>query len=213
MPFDRSCPDLTAHAIRAWLAWQGAPPWAALGKAFGRAIRYLQRSQRSDGSWLPLWFGNQRAPRQENPVYGTSRVVAALAELNHDEYPAATAMLTRAAAWLMDAQNTDGGWGGERTSASTIEETALAVEAIARTMQWSKQPACHFEIGMDEINHSLTRGVNWLIDAIHRGEDLHPSPIGLYFASLWYSQSLYPIIFTVAALGQAKRTLTYKTKG
>ncbi len=29
------------------------------------------------------------------------------------------------------------------------------------------------------------------------------SPIGFYFAKLWYYERLYPLIFTVAALGQA----------
>jgi squalene-hopene/tetraprenyl-beta-curcumene cyclase len=28
-----------------------------------------------------------------------------------------------------------------------------------------------------------------------------PSPIGLYFAKLWYYEKLYPLIFTVASLG------------
>jgi squalene-hopene/tetraprenyl-beta-curcumene cyclase len=32
-----------------------------------------------------------------------------------------------------------------------------------------------------------------------------PSPIGLYFAKLWYYEKLYPLIFTVSALGQALR--------
>ena len=29
-----------------------------------------------------------------------------------------------------------------------------------------------------------------------------PTPIGLYFANLWYSEKLYPIIWTVEALGE-----------
>jgi squalene-hopene/tetraprenyl-beta-curcumene cyclase len=32
-----------------------------------------------------------------------------------------------------------------------------------------------------------------------------PSPIGFYFAKLWYYEKLYPLIFTVSALGQALR--------
>ena len=28
------------------------------------------------------------------------------------------------------------------------------------------------------------------------------APIGLYFAKLWYYERLYPLIFTVAALGK-----------
>lgn len=30
-----------------------------------------------------------------------------------------------------------------------------------------------------------------------------PAPIGFYFAKLWYYERLYPLIFTVGALGKA----------
>jgi squalene-hopene/tetraprenyl-beta-curcumene cyclase len=33
-----------------------------------------------------------------------------------------------------------------------------------------------------------------------RGEARRASPIGLYFARLWYHESLYPLIFLVDAL-------------
>ena len=36
-------------------------------------MRYLEGVQRSDGSWVPLWFGNQDHPAEENPLYGTAR--------------------------------------------------------------------------------------------------------------------------------------------
>jgi hypothetical protein len=35
--------------------------------------------QRADGSWVPLWFGNQDHPAEENPVYGTAKVLLAYA--------------------------------------------------------------------------------------------------------------------------------------
>ena len=41
--------------------------------------------QRPDGTWIPLWFGNQNEPAEENPTYGTARVVIALAKLGHPE--------------------------------------------------------------------------------------------------------------------------------
>ena len=33
-----------------------------------------------------------------------------------------------------------------------------------------------------------------------------PAPIGLYFSSLWYSERLYPLIWTVGALGRVLKT-------
>ena len=35
------------------------------------------------------------------------------------------------------------------------------------------------------------------------GRDFPAAPIGLYFARLWYSEALYPLIFTVAAIQAA----------
>ena len=32
------------------------------------------------------------------------------------------------------------------------------------------------------------------------GTHFPPSPIGFYFANLWYFEKLYPVIYTVAAL-------------
>ena len=45
-----------------------------------RDAQALRESQRPDGAWVPLWFGNEHAADEENPVYGTSRVVLDLME-------------------------------------------------------------------------------------------------------------------------------------
>src|SRR5438046_3337723 len=71
LPFDRSGPDLTAHALRAFAIWTDlldvsdhrySIKW--LTKVIPSGICFLARTQRSDGSWLPLWFGNQHAPNE-----------------------------------------------------------------------------------------------------------------------------------------------------
>ncbi len=77
LPFDRSGADLTAHAIMAWRAWRERMPAdvaARIDDATARAMKYLAAVQREDGAFLPLWFGNQCDPREENAVYGTARV-------------------------------------------------------------------------------------------------------------------------------------------
>ena len=86
LPFDRSSPDLTAHALRAWSAWLPhlepalRPPIEA---GMRRGLKFLYHSQRADGSWIPLWFGNEHAPREENPTYGTAHVLMAMRELRN----------------------------------------------------------------------------------------------------------------------------------
>src|SRR4030088_1793974 len=91
-----------------------------------KALAFLTRYQRADGSWLPLWFGNQHAPNDENPTYGTARVLAAYRDLDM----MGTMPARRGVSWLLAAQNADGGWGGAAGTPSSIEETALAVEIL-----------------------------------------------------------------------------------
>jgi squalene-hopene/tetraprenyl-beta-curcumene cyclase len=156
----------------------------------------LARQQRPDGSWVPLWFGNQDDPREENPVYGTAKVL--LAYRDWQSLSAAPAL--RAVDWLCRNQNPDGGWGGGSAQAaasggrhaSSVEETALAVEALAAA-DWS-----------DERRNVFERAVAWLLDAVDENRHDAPSPIGFYFAKLWYYERLYPPLFTLAALGQVR---------
>ncbi|MBI3271956.1 MAG: squalene--hopene cyclase [Planctomycetes bacterium] len=195
LPFDRSSPDLTAHAVRAWSAWVTELP-AALGarldRARDRALVYLVETQRADGAWIPLWFGNQRAPGQANPVYGTARVLkcAALAPARAELRVAWRRSIERAVAWLVAAQGAEGGFGGAPGVPSSIEETALAVDALAGLPE--NAAACE----------AAARGARWLVERTAEGTVFPSTPIGLYFAGLWYSEALYPLVFTVSALGR-----------
>ncbi|QDU46398.1 Sporulenol synthase [Symmachiella dynata] len=199
LPFDRSAADLTAHAIRALLAWKSRQPEAepALlsrsAQAIQRGFAYLSKVQRADGSWLPLWFGNQFSPDDENPVYGTARVLAAYAEAGRYDSPQAQQGLK----WIKSVQNSDGGWGGNAGISSSVEETALAVEAI---------------LAETEISPAAGRGVGWLVSCVDGNEFARTTPIGFYFAKLWYFERLYPIIFTVAALGCARAKYSQTTR-
>ena len=180
--FDRSSPDLTAHAVRAWSIWLEELPVEAprLRRAMARAVSFLAKTQRDDGSWLPLWFGNQHAPDDINPTYGTARVVLGLQELaaRHVSLPAR--MLEKARQWLVHAQNPDGSWGGFPKGSPSVEETALAVEALASL-------PCDGDTAA-----AVSAGVGWLMEKIESAEWLRPSPIGFYFAKLWYYERLYP---------------------
>jgi squalene-hopene/tetraprenyl-beta-curcumene cyclase len=51
------------------------------------------------------------------------------------------------------------------------------------------------------------RGLAWLRTATNDGRSFPAAPIGLYFARLWYSEALYPLMFTVAAIQAAERAL------
>ncbi|MEC8801842.1 MAG: prenyltransferase/squalene oxidase repeat-containing protein [Planctomycetota bacterium] len=196
LPFDRSGSDLTAHAMRALNAWKAEFPESVIEAAFRRGWRYLERQQRPDGSWLPLWFGNQDLGDEENPLYGTVKVLLAFRDFSLEESAAAQ----RGRAWLTKQQHADGSWGGGRSITErspdlvgSIEETALALEILAD--------------GEDNSGgKSLTdMGLRWLCDRVREKRYTQPSPIGFYFAKLWYHERLYPQIFTAAALSRACR--------
>ena len=178
LPFDRSCPDLTAHMIRAFVLWQdafGEQMAAAMINTIQLGLDYLEKTQQPDGSWLPLWFGSQAHPRQENPVYGTVRVLEALAALPDRAFPKAARLRTRGFTWLQNLQ-AGGGMDG-----AGLEEYALVA-------------------GM------TGKGVDDIIQLTYKGTVFSASPIGLYFASLWYSEKLYPLIFTTEALKRISRS-------
>lgn len=186
LPFDRSAADLTAHAVRAIHAWGhlcSSDRWA---DAVQRGMDYLRGAQRDDGSWLPLWFGNQNADSRDNPVYGTSRVLAAFRDLGLTDQTAPM----QGRGFLLRAQNADGSWGGDRGICGSMEETALAIDALAAPA-WTK-----------EERAACLRGGRYLQKRVGEGGLDRPVPIGLYFARLWYSEKLYPVIWTTAALSR-----------
>ena len=200
LPFDRSGSDLTAHAIRALSNWREIfkrdKEFKGLDRAVGRGWVYLEKHQKPDGSWLPLWFGNQDREEEDNPIYGTGRVLMCYSQCQRPEYPA----FQRGRDFLLASQNADGGWGGgnnshypgsDRTfgsSSSTIEETSVALEGILSGG------------GTIGCTDSIMRGVNWLCDGIQQEHHHVSQPIGFYFARLWYYEKMYPLVFSLGAL-------------
>ena len=192
----------------------GTPPiWNRLLKSVEAGLEFLRKRQRPDGSWLPLWFGNQHGHDDGNPVYGTSRVLMAYRDLGLMDVPEAQ----RAAAWLASVQESgsDGGgplspslspsggegarlsgsalgpsrgWGGDAGIAPSVEETALAAEVL---------------LDYEPFREHAFAGIQWLIERVEDGTVAEPTPIGFYFARLWYFESLYPLIFAVSALRRA----------
>jgi squalene-hopene/tetraprenyl-beta-curcumene cyclase len=195
LPFDRSSADITAHCLRAMDRWQKTKGFEksvstlnGIAQSIDKGFAYLAVQQRSNGSWLPLWFGNQHANADENPTYGTARVLMGFRELGRltDDRS------QKAADWLASVQNADGGWGGDAEVSSSIEETALASEVL---------------LSFPEFRKNAFDGIRWLITATEDGSKFETCPIGFYFAKLWYFECLYPVIFATSALRRAVEVL------
>ena len=150
------------------------------------------RAQKNDGSWIPLWFGNQRDLEFQNPTYGTSRVLKAASVSDDEEWLRG---VKRGVRWLLYTQDADGGWGGAESARPSIEETSLAIDGLCAYAQVTG--------GDPDVTTAIAYGAAWLAEATEEGRSFPASPIGLYFAKLWYSEKLYPIVFASAALEKA----------
>lgn len=195
LPFDRSSCDLTAHALRALHFWLLRVPETELRlknrctRSMKRGVKFLKNVQRTDGTWLPLWFGHQFNEDDENPVYGTSRCVRALATIGERQ----SDFCLKAVRWLLANQNDDGGWSARRGLKSSVEETGLALDSLADLSE------------IMDVRAAIDRAAFWLADRVNKGSISEPTPIGFYFARLWYFEDLYPIIFAAAGLNRWRK--------
>lgn len=188
LPFDQSCADLSGHAILAmakaatiFVDSLSKKQISGIKKSFVKSLIYLEKQQHKTGYWLPLWFGNQHTADHTNPVYGTARVTAYLNETLNTQFGKEyevilKLMIERGCGYLASVQNQDGSWGGAKNISGSIEETSLAVTALVGN-------------GFQE---ECTSGMKWLAEKT-KSDGLVAAPIGLYFASLWYDEEMYPL--------------------
>lgn len=189
LPFDRSAPDLTAHALRALQS--GGSPQADGGRrdlAVQKGWRYLRNVQRADGSFAPLWFGCETASDELNATYGTTHVLFAC----RPEDAETQEMREGALRWLRSVQNLDGGFGGCADAPSTAEETGLALRAMAMH-------------GGSLDDDDCRRAATWLIENQSSEGSWSTAPIGFYFAVLWYHEQMYPLTYALGGLGSLAR--------
>ncbi len=99
--------DVTAHMLEA-LASLG---FTAQDPAVRRGLEFLRSEQEEDGSWFGRWGVNY--------IYGIGAVLPALRALDEDM---SAPDIRKAAGWLLERQNADGGWG--ESCASYVMEAA-----------------------------------------------------------------------------------------
>ena len=193
LPFDRSSADISAHALLAMELWMTSLPedlQRRCRKSISRLIAWMERHQAADGSWIPLWFGDQDAENELSPVYGTATAVE---YLTHSSNPATRPLIAKGIEYLLSAQNEDGGWGGAKGVRSKVTLTSRALSALASVENPDMES---IERGFDYL-HEM-----WQADKFYREE-----PIGLYFARLWYSERMYNMVFTLIALKKLRQII------
>jgi squalene-hopene/tetraprenyl-beta-curcumene cyclase len=170
--------DVTARCL-SMLAQLGETP--ANSEAARRALDYLRREQKPDGSWYGRWGMNY--------IYGTWSVLCALNAAGVDSQ---ALDVRRAVAWLLAVQNQDGGWGedgesyrlgykGYEPAPSTASQTAWALLGL---------------MAAGEVEHAaVTRGMRYLQQA--QGRD------GLWEESR-FTATGFPRVFYLRYHGYSK---------
>lgn len=176
-PFDRSSADLSAHAYKALSLYEPMLPaqlQQRIAAAKRKILSFLEQNQQPDGSFLPLWFGDQTAPDGLAPVYGTALVLEHLAD-------SGAPFLAAAVRYLLQHQHTSGGWGNPAEDGQDyVFFTTRCIRAL--------QP-------YHEANAAIIRAQAYLQPFREHPESIPLEPVGLYFSQLWYSEKLYPAIF------------------
>lgn len=134
------------------------------------------------GAWDPLWFGDQDAADEKNTVYGAATIIDYLKSCG----AGATLPLSKVLRFLLECQNPDGGWGGNKGVPSKVTLTAKAIGALS-----------HY---LPDTGEAIKRGIDYLYQRYENGTLYTREPIGLYFSRLWYSEDLYNIIYLISAL-------------
>lgn len=186
LPFDRSSPDITAHAILAmglWLPSLDGKLKSDVQKSLDRMLTWMGKSAEESNGWVPLWFGDQDAEDEKAPVYGTATAIDYLMSAHH---PVATELAASQINFLLISQNEDGGWGGNKGVPSKVTYTCRALAALK-----------HFPHLYEEARQ---RGWDYLYQRFKAGTLYEREPIGLYFSRLWYSEELYNVLFLLNAL-------------
>lgn len=189
LPFDRSTPDITAHAILAmglWLPSLEGKLKADVQKSLDRMLTWMERSLEVRSGWVPLWFGDQDAADEKAPVYGTATAIDYLMSANHS---VATKLAQSQISFILDTQNEDGGWGGNRDVKSKVTYTCRALAALS-----------HFPDREQPMTEAKQRGWDYLYQRFKDGTLYEREPIGLYFSRLWYSEELYNVLFLLNAI-------------
>jgi len=159
-----------------------------------RAIAWLRRDQKPDGSWWGRWGVCY--------IYGTFSALSGLRAIGAS---VSESWVRRAVEWLKSVQNPDGGW-GETCAAdrdprlkgkgnSTASQTAWAVMGLLA--------------GEDELSESAMRGVQWMLERQNEaGSWDEPEFTGTGFPNHFYLRyHMYAHYFPLMALGRLQRRL------
>ena len=159
--------------------------------AVKRAIQFLEKAQESDGTWFGRWGVNY--------LYGTWLALRGLQAIGE---PLESARYQRAGRWLIQHQNSDGGWG---ESCRSYEEPSAKGKGPSTPSQtaWALMALIH--LGM-VAQPAFTQGLHYLLQTQKEDGSWAEEPFtGTGFPRVFYLKyHLYPVYFPLLALSQAR---------
>jgi len=187
---DPSAPDLTGRVLEML---------GLLGRRVGdppvdRAVRYLRRAQRPDGSWFGRWGVNY--------IYGTWQALTGLVAVGVDRGDPA---VVAGAQWLLAHQQPDGGWG---ESPDSYDDPSLRGQGPTTASQTAWALMGLVAAGLADHPAAL-RGVRFLLERQRPdGTWDEPQFTGTGFPRVFYLRyHYYPIYFPLLALARWGRAL------
>ncbi|MDO4576426.1 MAG: squalene--hopene cyclase [Planctomycetia bacterium] len=173
---DPSTPDLTSRILEA----MGHLGYRADGDkmpTLKKAIAHLRAKQQPDGSWFGRWGVNY--------IYGTGEVLAGMAAVG---VPADDPAVAAGIRWLLEHQNTDGGWG---ESADSYEDSTLRGQGPTTPSQTAWALLGLIPHGLAK-HPAVVRGIQWLVE--HQNADggwSQPEFTGTGFPAVFYLRYHY----------------------
>jgi squalene-hopene/tetraprenyl-beta-curcumene cyclase len=165
-------------------------PWG--NQTLDRALAYLVKEQESEGCWLGRWGVNY--------IYGTSGVLAALAQIAPQSH---RSPIQRGAAWLLSCQNSDGGW-GETCRSYTNPALKGQGKSTASQTAWALIGLMAAEPIAPTAAAAIQRGIQYLVQTQRPDGTWHEAEFtGTGFPGHFYLKyHLYQQHFPLTALGQ-----------
>jgi lanosterol synthase len=165
-----------------------------IDRAVASACDFLRRWQRPDGSYAGFWGINF--------TYATWFAVAALRAAGTDRD---NRTLARAAAWLIDKQKADGGWGEHYSGCLTATYVEHA-ESQAVMTGWALLALMEVLGPVEPVR----RGIAWLCRS-QRDDGSWPDGAvnGVFFGAAMLSYRLYPAYFPLWALNRYRALLAH----
>jgi len=154
-----------------------------------RAVAFLKRDQTTEGAWYGRWGVNY--------IYGTWQALRGLAVIGESMD---AIYVRRAARWLVDHQNADGGWGESIASYDDLSKKGVGESTSSQTA-WA---IMGLMAAGETANPAVRRGVAWLLERQQSAGSWEQIPwTGTGFPKVFYlNYHFYRHYFPLMALGQ-----------